>query len=498
MLHDTYGVIRDDDPSNDGITGTGYLDNADCGVRIRGAAHSTVNFHLVQMNLEGMGNGIGDTTCAPNGCDFLDIYDGRNANAPLLAHWTGQPTDQVLGGDTVTSTGRDMYLHFTSDAGNYGLTGTTGTPGFYGEWNIITDGQTCETFQSLPGTAIAGHNSETITGTVAECEAACCARSWCKSFDYIQSTTYQGQTLDAGANDGTCNLADVNAITQQGATVRNPYNTLYEKPVDAYATAPAGPIGNAGCAAMLSSISTAVNHLCCPAGGCAAGVPRRCSEECSGVWMPFARQCSEYIKTNEYQMPEFTTITAKCELTEFGKYHSTNTAHGRCSDSDLQTYFEEFAPACCGGNAQYCPGLNPADSSTLVTPTNNGAVYCLPECATYVEEFNSECHVRTDGTANGRLLDAFIGVCQGITVPPPPPVSGCLDDPTGAVAGAGVTCSALMVMMQSNCASDLHILSDLIPVGTPLSSACPLTCGTCQGGGHRRMEIVAGLDLVSV
>ena len=56
------------------------------------------------MNLEGDGNGICDPnapnyighSCDENGGDFLEIYDGRDATAPLLARLNGQPTDVVL------------------------------------------------------------------------------------------------------------------------------------------------------------------------------------------------------------------------------------------------------------------------------------------------------------------------------------------------------------------------------------------------------------------
>ena len=58
MLTAAHGVLRDDDTVQQGAYGSspgseGYLDNADCGVVIRGGEGSTINFHLVQMNLEG-------------------------------------------------------------------------------------------------------------------------------------------------------------------------------------------------------------------------------------------------------------------------------------------------------------------------------------------------------------------------------------------------------------------------------------------------------------
>ena len=66
-----------------------------------------------------------------------------------------------------------------------------------------------------------GHNNEKLQGmTPQQCEVACCARSWCRSFDYIASL--------AG---GTCNLADVDSRTNMASTVQNRGNVLYERPV---------------------------------------------------------------------------------------------------------------------------------------------------------------------------------------------------------------------------------------------------------------------------
>ena len=99
------------------------------------------------MSLEGDGYGICDPgspnfighSCDENGGDFLYIYDGRDDTAPLLAQINGSPTDQVLVQDSWTSTGRDLYLRFTTDAGNYGLetrcgsSGSTSLPNFQRE-----------------------------------------------------------------------------------------------------------------------------------------------------------------------------------------------------------------------------------------------------------------------------------------------------------------------------------------------------------------------------
>ena len=54
-------------------------------------------------------------------------------------------------------------------------------------------------FNAIEAMGIVGHNNERITGTVPECEAACCARDWCRSFDFVGDTS----------GTGSCAMADV-------------------------------------------------------------------------------------------------------------------------------------------------------------------------------------------------------------------------------------------------------------------------------------------------
>ena len=76
-------------------------DNLDCGVRIRAPKGQTVNVHFTQMNLEGGTNGLCGNTFGSNnqidcssGGDYIEVFDGRNANAPSLSgHLTGDVTD---------------------------------------------------------------------------------------------------------------------------------------------------------------------------------------------------------------------------------------------------------------------------------------------------------------------------------------------------------------------------------------------------------------------
>jgi hypothetical protein len=171
-----------------------------------------------------------------------------------------------------------------TDPGNYGLTGTTASPGFYAEWEIVdgdADGAAChDDFQATPHTAMVDHNNEKIDGTVDECKAACCARHWCHSFDYIEQLQQ-------------CNLADIDSSTQMATTGTTAYNTLYER--KSARRDAAGPNGATGCANQLSLISAKVNTECCPRGGCARGAPDSCSEECAAAWMPFAKACSAFL-----------------------------------------------------------------------------------------------------------------------------------------------------------------------------------------------------------
>ena len=190
--------------------------------------------------------------------------------------------------DSFTSSGRDMYVRFVTDAGNAGLMGTTQDPGFYAEWSMIRLGDACPTFTSQPNTALVGHNNEDLADvSLEDCESACCARPWCKSFDFASGK--QGPA----AKGGRCELADMDASDEHGRTSPSTVWTMYERNG---LPPPSATLGSAGCATQLASVSDVVNANCCPAGGCdPAAPPLLCSVECSTVWLPFSRICSEYL-----------------------------------------------------------------------------------------------------------------------------------------------------------------------------------------------------------
>lgn len=72
-------------------------------------------------------------------------------------------------------------------------------------------------------------------------------------------------------------------------------------------------------------------------------------------------------------------------------------ARSRCNDDDLNEFAAQLAPACCGGDNQYCDpatGSIDADSGAIVLPTpmQGGQPYCSPECsATYAHIPHGAC-----------------------------------------------------------------------------------------------------------
>jgi len=416
VLTSKHGVLRDDDITGQSIKdGNGYGNKLDCGVRLRAPRGGKVNFHLTQMNLEGDGNGICDPhskhyighSCNGNGGDFLEIYDGRNKKAKLLAKLNGQPLDAVLKQDTFTSTGRDMFIRFTTDNGNYGLTDTTAAPGFYGEWAMLKGAAKCTDFAVTPNTGLIGHNNEKLSHvSVKQCQAACCLRNWCKSFDYIKSVR-------------VCNLADVDHSHSMSSLGSSQYNDYYERPQGSETETTSAALGPRGCATKLSQISSSVTHACC-ANRCNRGAPPTCSTECAAKWTPFSKQCSMWI---EGVAKQFAPVTKACEREEFGMYRA-GTNHGRCSNGDFQEYEKEFAPACCsagGGHNTYCPQLKNGESK-WTQPVSNGRPICTPTCAKFFENMWSECHPRFDaqtlqnGQTIGHALRPFMKLCQGMPV----------------------------------------------------------------------------------
>ncbi len=79
---------------------------------IQPAGAESINFNLSSMDLE---------TC----CDYVRIYDGVDASAPLLGEYNGTTTANV------TSTGGSLFVQFTSD-------GSVTAGGFYGSYSCTT------------------------------------------------------------------------------------------------------------------------------------------------------------------------------------------------------------------------------------------------------------------------------------------------------------------------------------------------------------------------
>ena len=140
VLTESHGTLHDDERSNvdcsqacnsngqcavgygTGACTAGYADAADCSTTIHAPADAVIKFTFTQLNLEltgchpdaGPGQG-----CPDGGCDFVALYDGRDANAPLLGKFSGQPLPSEM--PVVVSTGQDMYVQFQTDTSNCGI-----------------------------------------------------------------------------------------------------------------------------------------------------------------------------------------------------------------------------------------------------------------------------------------------------------------------------------------------------------------------------------------
>ena len=78
-----------------------------------------------------------------------------------------------------------------------------------------------------------------------------------------------------------------------------------------------------------SAAPAKVNTECCPGrGGCSSGAPQTCSEECAAQWTPFAKACSEWLKSQGADSP-LLGVTETCEREEYGRYRAGNKSRGR-------------------------------------------------------------------------------------------------------------------------------------------------------------------------
>lgn len=428
VLRNAHGVLHDDMVGNrhcttardcggtDGKGGkdqNGYSDNLDCGVRLRAKKGETINVHFTQMNIEGKGaGGLCDHDIPPmkkidcsKGGDFVTIYDGRNSHAKVIAKVTGDITDSRISADSFTSTGRDMFIRFTTDAGNYGLTGTTDDPGFWLEWNHVKNGGTCLDYKKIENSGIVGHNNENFGGkTIQQCEKLCCARNWCRSFDFVGNS----------AGRGTCALADVD-VSHNGATTTKWNGAVYERNNLAVIAKIMTP---QQCVSHLSTISHKINAECCPGGGCSHGPPTHCSDECQAVWGPFQKTCSVWIEKSLGK--SFGKVTELCERQEYGRYHHGSN-HGRCGDGDMQQWIKQLGPACCGkgepgsDQSEHCKGK--PNNMGFMIPTANGqrtsTPICTDQCALLYNEWYAECNPRfKEVPALATQTHQFLAICQ--------------------------------------------------------------------------------------
>jgi len=143
ILTSVHGSLSDD-LADSGVACTGrtcsganmgYGDNLHCGTRIHAPSGSTILWQFTAMNLEGAAARAGCSACPADGCDNVKLYDGADANAPLLGSYTGNPVPSV-----VRTTQADLFVQFNTDGGNCGISDSTSDPGWFGEWTIVDAG----------------------------------------------------------------------------------------------------------------------------------------------------------------------------------------------------------------------------------------------------------------------------------------------------------------------------------------------------------------------
>ena len=106
-------LTTDDGAFGDGSgLGENYPNSQSCSWLIDAPLGSTVQVTAVYYDLE-------------NNFDDLDVYDGGDANAPLLVNWTGSGTNEVQ-----VTTGNQAFVEFTTDS-------SVSYPGFWVEYEFL-------------------------------------------------------------------------------------------------------------------------------------------------------------------------------------------------------------------------------------------------------------------------------------------------------------------------------------------------------------------------
>jgi hypothetical protein len=74
---------------------------------------------------------LGRQGCPAGGCDYVAVYDGQTANAPLIGKYSGHLQGAAL--PTVVSTGEWLRIEFMTDAANCGIDSSE-DPGWFADW----------------------------------------------------------------------------------------------------------------------------------------------------------------------------------------------------------------------------------------------------------------------------------------------------------------------------------------------------------------------------
>jgi hypothetical protein len=246
---------------------------------------NTIRFTFSAFNLE-------------SGFDFLSVYNGGTATAPLIGTYTGTTSP-----GTVTSTGQCLTFVFTSDgsvqnAGWAAAISCTSTPVPTGYNNPGGTINTCSgLFFDTGGSGGTYGNSQNITTTICSSTPGLCLRTAFTSFN-TESGFDILSIYDGTSTSGTL-LGNYSGTTSPGTITSGTGCLTFRFVSDGSVTA-AGWEANISCVSCPSASP-------CPAG---TGLPDNCSQACNLGTLPAPPACGTGIQTGTVVSNILTNIGA--------------------------------------------------------------------------------------------------------------------------------------------------------------------------------------------
>lgn len=225
-----------------------------------------------------------------------------------------------------------------------------------------------------------------------------------------------------------------------------------------------------------------IQPVCCSdPSNCPNGIPLDCPSFACGQQLQLVQDaCSAFF--DEYAA---TTSSVSSVLATTVQACQAHRIPDSCQDfSEFQEFVHPVADVCCGGAT--------VDECIATMPTT-----CDADCADRLLPMYRACapFLAAGGAATAQLktfFDSAALLCNGgsmpelgPSLPPSQQATECIDDASGMVASAGVSCEVIAAL---GCDTDLHALSPAVPPGMPVASVCPATCGACGNDNEPQSE----------